>query len=153
MTRKVLLDANLLIAVFDRSGNTAPDMKQRAIQQLETLMQEPDIVLFITPLIRYEVLRGIAWQDARIWCEIADILDEFPELEITRDISDLSANLFRFDKHEAESKTEKRNLDKRKFDVFHFCCAHCNGLDIYSNDSDIGNVGQLHQRYMSALAI
>lgn len=153
MTRKVLLDANLLIAAFDRSGSTAPEMKQRAIQQLEALMQEPDIVLFITPLVRYEVLRGIAWQDARVWCEIAAILNEFPELEITRDISDLSANLFRFDKYQAEQKTEKRNLDKRKFDVFHFCCAHCNGLDIYSNDSDIAKVGQLHQHYTAALAM
>lgn len=34
MTRKVLLDTNLLIAAFDKSGRTSPEMKTSAIAML-----------------------------------------------------------------------------------------------------------------------
>ncbi|WP_318365699.1 PIN domain-containing protein [Enterobacter sp.] len=153
MTRKVLLDTNLLIAAFDTNGTTSPEMKTMAINQLSALISEADAQLFITPLVRYEVLRGIAWQSVDDFLEMKEVLNQFPELDVTRDVSELSANLFRFDGHQAlQQNALKRNLDKRKFDVFHYCSAHCNGLEFCSNDSDISKIRTLHTAYETALA-
>lgn len=154
MTRKVLLDANLLIAAFDVNGTTSPEMKQKAIGQLSTLLANEEVKLFITPLVRYEVLRGIAWQSRDDFLMMKSTLNDFPDLDITRDISELSANLFRFDKYKAEQVNDRnRNLDKRKFDVFHFCSAHCNGLGFCSNDTDIAKIERLHDEYAANLAV
>lgn len=151
MTRKVLLDANLLIAAFDGNGSTSPEIKQAAQEQLETLLTSGDVQLFITPLVRYEVLRGIAWKRQSDFSEMTRIINDFPELEVTRDISELSAHLFRYDKHQAAlDKDAVKNIDKRKFDVFHFCSAYCNGLEFCSCDSDIARIGNLYQAYITA---
>ncbi len=150
MTRKVLLDANLLIAAFDANGTTSAEMKEKAIGQLSELLADEEVKLFITPLVRYEVLRGIAWLSKEDFLIMKSTLNDFPDLDITRNISELSANLFRFDKHKAELANDKaRNLDKRKFDVFHFCSAHCNGLGFYSNDTDIAKIKKLHDEYVA----
>lgn len=61
MTRKILLDTNLLIAAFDKSGRTSAEMKASARAMLAELLADDDVALFITPLIRYEVLRGVSW--------------------------------------------------------------------------------------------
>ena len=61
--RKVLLDANLLIAALDESSTTSPVEREIAKTTLNDLLSQGDVALVITPLIRYEVLRGIAWQD------------------------------------------------------------------------------------------
>jgi len=148
MTRKILLDTNLLIAAFDKSGRTSAQMKASAIAMLAELLADDEVALFITPLIRYEVLRGVSWLDKAEFDELQANLNGFPELDITRDISELSANLFRFDSWQAaQPGAAARNLEKRKFDVFHFSSAHCNALELCSNDSDIGRIRQLHQSY------
>lgn len=70
-----------------------------------------------------------------------------------RQLSELSANLFRFDSWLAlQANDRNRNVDKRKFDVFHFCSAHCNSLEFCSNDTDIGRIRTLHNAYEEALA-
>lgn len=148
MTRRVLLDTNLLIAAFDKSGRTSAEMKASAIAMLAELLADDEVALFITPLIRYEVLRGVSWLNTADFDELQATLNGFPELDITRDISELSANLFRFDSWQAaQPGAAARNLEKRKFDVFHFSSAHCNTLELCSNDSDIGRIRQLHQSY------
>lgn len=148
MTRKILLDTNLLIAAFDKSGRTSAQMKASAIAMLAELLADDEVALFITPLIRYEVLRGVSWLNKAEFNELQANLNGFPELDITRDISELSANLFRFDSWQAaQPGAAPRNLEKRKFDVFHFSSAHCNTLELCSNDSDIGRIRQLHQSY------
>ncbi|MHA8111538.1 PIN domain-containing protein [Kosakonia cowanii] len=148
MTRKILLDTNLLIAAFDKSGRTSAQMKASAIAMLAELLADDEVALFITPLIRYEVLRGVSWLNKAEFNELQANLNGFPELDITRDISELSANLFRFDSWQAaQPGAAARNLEKRKFDVFHFSSAHCNTLELCSNDSDIGRIRQLHQSY------
>lgn len=152
MTRKVLLNANLLIAAFDTNGTTSEEMKVVASEKLSALLSDPDAVIFITPLVRYEVLRGINWQNQAAFQAMQATLNEFPELEITRDISELSANLFRLDKDIAIKLNEKRNVDKRRFDVFHFCSAHCNSLELCSNDTDIAKISGLHTAYQQAIA-
>lgn len=148
MSQKILLDANLLIAAFDKNGTTSAEKKAQAKNQLSEMLSAPDTVLFITPLIRYEVLRGIGWTETEDFALMQNILNQFPELDITRNVSELSANLFRFDRWESEQPpVQARNLEKRKFDIFHFSSASCNELKLSSNDNDIDKITTLHQRY------
>ncbi|OAT54254.1 PIN domain-containing protein [Providencia heimbachae] len=152
MTRNVLLDTNLLVAAFDRHGTASEDIKNAAMTKLTTLLSDPETKLFITPLIRYEVLRGIKWPDSDSYSSMCRVLNDFPELEITRNVAELSANLFRFDTHEmALQGTVTKNIEKRKFDVFHYCCASCNDLYLESNDTDIAKIEQLYQSYLGAI--
>lgn len=153
MTRKVLLDTNLLIAALDKSGTTSAEIKASATKRLAELASEPDVALFITPLIRYEVLRGINWLNEDDFHEMQEILNGFPELEITRNISELSANLYRYDSWQVcQPGAVARNLEKRKFDVFHFCSAHCNGLELCSLDTDIGRITLLHRDFEAQMS-
>jgi len=152
MTRKVLLDANLLIAAFDSNGTTSEEMKTQAREKLTALLSDPDALIFITPLVRYEVLRGIDWHDRDSFLTMQSTLNEFPDLDITRDISELSANLFRLDTNITQQNNDKRNVDKRRFDVFHFCSAWCNSLELCSNDTDIAKIASLHTTYQQLIA-
>lgn len=151
MTRKFLLDTNLLIAAFDANGTTSAEAKSAAIALLSELLSDQQVKLFITPLVRYEVLRGITWEKQDDFLTMQQTLNSFPELEITRDISELSANLFRFDKQKALDLGEKRNVDKRRFDVFHYCSATCNRLELCSADTDIGKINTLYSEYQKAV--
>ncbi|MES3610081.1 hypothetical protein [Enterobacter cloacae] len=87
MTRKFLLDTNLLIAAFDANGTTSAEAKSAAIALLSELLSDQQVKLFITPLVRYEVLRGITWEKQDDFLTMQQTLNSFPELEITRDIS------------------------------------------------------------------
>ncbi|MGG7448485.1 type II toxin-antitoxin system VapC family toxin [Kosakonia oryzendophytica] len=148
MTRNVLLDTNLLIAALDSSGRTSDEMKESATAILTGLLNDVEVKLFITPLIRYEVLRGVPWLNHENFNKLQNTLNQFPELDITRNISELSANLFRYDSWLMEQPgAAPRNLEKRKFDVFHFSSASCNRLELCSNDSDIGKIRSLHDEY------
>lgn len=150
MTRNVLLDTNLLICAFDNSGSASQEIKNQAITKLTALLSDPETKLFITPLIRYEVLRGIKWENIDVYDSMSRVLNGFPELDITRNVAELSANLFRFDSHQLATVGQgTRNIEKRKFDVFHYCCACCNNLDLESNDTDIAKIEQLHNHYLS----
>ncbi len=60
MTEKYLLDTNLLIAALDEAGTTEAEKSQQAKERLKALLADPASALAITPLIRYEVLRGVA---------------------------------------------------------------------------------------------
>lgn len=152
MTKKILLDTNLLIAAFDNNATTSEEIRNTAKNKLSELLSDPDVVFFITPLIRYEVLRGIAWERGEDFQALQDILNTFPELDVTRNISELAANLFRFEKwNMLKNKDSSRNLDKRKFDIFHFCSAECNSLALCSNDTDIGKINTLYHSYTEAV--
>ena len=56
MTRRVLLDANALIYLFDAGSAGAPSERSR--ERLEEVLSDPDTELFVTPLVRYEAHRG-----------------------------------------------------------------------------------------------
>ncbi|QRN39229.1 type II toxin-antitoxin system VapC family toxin [Pectobacterium carotovorum] len=151
MTRKILLDANLLIAAFDNNGNTSEEIKNAANDKLSELSSDPDVVFFITPLIRYEVLRGVSWQRSDDFQSLQQILDTIPDLDITRSVSELAANLFRFETWQIRQQNDtRRNIDKRKFDIFHFCSASCNNLELCSNDTDIGRIHTIYDSYSQA---
>lgn len=147
--RKVLLDANLLIAALDESSTTSPEEREKAKTTLNDLLSQGDVALVITPLIRYEVLRGIAWQDQTRFTQLKQSLDALTELDVNRRVSELSAHLFRFDR--AQASNGQRNIEKRKFDVFHLASAKCHDLDLASQDSDIAGLEDLYQRYTQAI--
>jgi len=149
MTRKVLLDANLFIGAFDREATTSPERKDEAKRVLGELLHDTTAVIFSTALIRYEVLRGVAWRSDENYQTLKGALCRFVELDISREVSDLAANLYRYDVHEAEGKKENRNFEKRKFDVFHFATARCHGLELKSIDGDIETIENLYRRYQS----
>jgi len=142
MSREILLDANLLIAAFDTKN-------EKAITQLEELLSNDNVVLAISPLIRYEVLRGVSYANNEQYNYLNSILNAFEEFDINRDIAALSSNLFRL----SQSKKEEGKgalVDKRSFDVFHLATAKCNNLELCSNDSDLGKLENLYQSWLDA---
>lgn len=57
--RRVLLDANLLISALDIEGSSNESAKKKAQAKLASLLADENVAVAITPLIRYEVLRGV----------------------------------------------------------------------------------------------
>lgn len=136
MTRKILLDANVLISALDTK---TPD----AVEYLKSLVRDENVGLVISPLIRYEVLRGVAYENDQKHEELKEILNGFEEIDITLDVTELSTELFRY------AKSEGRNIvNKRSFDVFHFSTAKCNNLEFGTNDSDIDKLEALYKDCM-----
>lgn len=146
--RKILLDANTII-LFMASQNkdsqhieSADDLEnnQQKIQSIRELLSNPDVALAITPLIRYEVLRGA--KNKFEYQTLESILEEFEEFDINKDIGELSACIFkdRFESLKAsqsEKQKEEINMLKRSFDICHFASAKCNKLEFLSNDVDM----------------
>ena len=146
--RKVLLDANLLIGALDESGRTSEEQRDEAKEILNALLSDVEVTLVITPLIRYEVLRGISWDNQDNFNQLKRALDGLTELDVNREISELAADLFRFDR--AENDAQQRNIEKRKFDVFHLASAKRHSLELASQDSDIASLDGLYGRYNQA---
>ena len=134
MTRWVLLDANILIGAFD--GDPASEAHARAGEHLQAMMNDPQIDLAITPLIRYEVLRGVRRQSP---ADVDEALNYFQSFEIRTEHGIRAAELFRL------AKDKNIMLDKRSFDLFHCVCAEINGLELASQDGDIPKIQQLIQ--------
>jgi predicted nucleic acid-binding protein len=137
MTRKILLDTNVLISAFDTKNADA-------IDYLKSLLVDEEVALSISPLIRYEVLRGIAYDNNKLHEELKSKLNSFEEFDITLEVAELSSKLFRY------AKSVDRNIvDKRSFDIFHLCTAKCNDLEFGSNDSDLEKLENLYQECLA----
>ena len=147
--RKVLLDTNMIVAAFDEAGSTSEEMKASAKAELAGLLNDDEVVLVITPLIRYEVLRGIAWAEPEKLKAMKQILNAFLELDIERKVSELASDLFRLDDSQVENPSD-RNINKRNFDIFHFAVSKHHGLDLVSNDRHMPQLETLYQQYQSA---
>ena len=143
----MLLDTNLLVAALDQDATTSEKQREQAITTLMPLLESDDVALAITPLIRYEVLRGVAWQSQERYDALREALADFEEFDISREIAELAADLFRVDKLQADESGEQRNLEKRKFDVFHLASAKCNDLELASQDTDLAKLDKLYQTY------
>lgn len=83
-----LLDTNYLIYLIDEKADA--DKKQEIRQDFEIKVQQEDTRFVITPLIRYETLRGIEWENEEKLVKISVALENFPSLEITQDAADLA---------------------------------------------------------------
>ncbi len=153
MTTNYLLDTNLIVAFFDEDATTSIEKREAAKQQLEALLSDPDAALAISPLIRYEVLRGIGWRDSARLSRLMDVLNRFEEFDIGKEVSMLAADLYRFDVFQNKQAGQQRNLEKRKIDVFHFATAQVNQLSLASEDSDVAKIQRLYEAYVEAQAV
>lgn len=134
MTRKVLLDTNMLIGALEpEPGN---DAHARAKAELARLVADTDVKLAITPLIRYEVLRGVRRVSSD---KMEEALNSFQEFEVRGAEARRAAELYRL------AKNKGMDLSKRSFDLFHCVCAEANGLEILAQDGDIPKIQQLIQ--------
>jgi predicted nucleic acid-binding protein len=142
MTRTVLLDNCMLIGALDGKADNAKHQQARA--QVDSLLADPDVRLALTPLVRYEFLRGAqSPEECKDW---ADKLDRYFETFDIRDRDALfAADIFRY------AKEQGKPLDKRAFDLFHCVSAELNHLELVSQDSDIPDIQQLIQAYKESL--
>jgi predicted nucleic acid-binding protein len=142
MTRTVLLDTNILIGALD--GEVDNDKHQQARAQLDALLDDPDVRLALTPLVRYEFLRGA--QSAEELAEWADKLDKFETFDIRDREALLAADVFR------HAREQSIKLDKRAFDLFHCISAELNHLELASQDPDIQQIQQLIEKYKESVS-
>ena len=137
--RKVLLDANLLIGAFDDEDSPNP-AHQKAKETVRAWMVDADVELVITPLVRYEVLRGVRTVSMS---DKEAVLNDFPELEVRAEQAREAAEIFRI--YQDQRGPNGIALDKRSFDFFHCACAKTYGLEIGSQDSHIAQIQKLIQ--------
>ncbi|WP_236757309.1 hypothetical protein [Actinobacillus seminis] len=84
-------------------------------------MEDENAVVFITPLISYEVLRGLSWEDKETYQKVKTIIASFSSLNIDHKITNLASELFRFEKYERNQHgQETKKIDKHNFDIIHF---------------------------------
>lgn len=136
MMRRVLLDANILIGAFDPEPGNANHAAAKA--KLEALLTDPQVKVALTPLIRYEVLRGARGVTI---AALDGVLNGFHEFEVRGSDARRAAEIFQ------SARANGVPLNKRQFDVFHYVCAESNFLEFLSDDGDIkhikGLVGQI----------
>ncbi len=138
-----LLDTNYLIYLVDPNANSSK--KAEVLQDLELKLEDPETLLFLTPLIRYEVLRGVEWDNIEKLNTLKNALKAFQVIDINDDISDLARNLFRLDKANQKIGSTKV-IEKYQFDMFHFAAAKENNLEILSKDRDMSAIENLFQK-------
>ena len=101
--RFVLLDTNMLIGAFDTDENNPDHLNSRKI--VTELIEDSNVQIAITPLIRYEVLRGVK----RISREkMQTVLNGFESFEINADIAYQSADIF----YELELLSNDKDIQK-----------------------------------------
>lgn len=145
--RRILLDTNILIACFDSESTISEAECLAAKSLLKNLLQDPEVIFVITPLIRYEVLRFAKWANLLHFERLKQVLDGLTELDITESVSTLATHLYRLDQHECEAANVIKHIDKRNFDIFHFASAKVNDLELLSrNERDFTQVNALYLR-------
>lgn len=138
-----LLDTNYLIYLADPNAN--PTKKAEVLQDLAVKLEDPETLLFLTPLIRYEVLRGVEWDNIEKLNTLKSALKAFQTIDINDDIADLARNLFRLDKANQKNGS-KKVIEKYQFDMFHFATAKENDLEILSKDRDMTVIENLFKK-------
>ena len=150
--RELLLDANYLIYLLE---GKVDKNDANLLQKLKTLRAEisaNNVEVVITPLIRYEFLRYFLWkkQDDEVKRYI-NVMNSFTTLDISQDVADLAADLYRLDKFTASENNTNKNIDKRQFDIFHFATAKVNNIELLSNDKHLPQFEKLHTLYEAEL--
>lgn len=137
--KSVLVDANILIAVID--GDDTNPNHVNAKQKFNELIGQ-NIAIAITPLIRYEVLRGIKSISID---EAQEILDDFVEFNITDKEANPSARIFHFSRsNDFLLANTGIKLDKQNFDVFHYVVAKIRNLELVNvNQKDFSKIEKI----------
>lgn len=144
-SHKILLDANFLIRALE-------DHSSKEYKQLEDYLEKKDdFVIYITPLIYYEVLRGVDWDNINNHTKFKSTLTLISNLNIDKSIADKATELVRFEKKYRASRGEQsKKIDKHNFDIMHFSTAKVHGLKIASNDADIQAWEKLHAELIAS---
>ncbi|MCG3882052.1 PIN domain-containing protein [Psychrobacter submarinus] len=132
MSKYVLLDANLLIGAFDHDATNSKHIESKQI--VEDLLLDDKVKIAITPLIRYEVLRGVRRVPTE---QMVEILNDFEEFEITDVEGNRASDIYRL------ALVKQQKLDKRSFDVFHYVVAEIRDLEWMSQDNDLSKIAIL----------
>ena len=134
--KSVLVDANILIAVIDGKDDNPNHIEAK--QKFNDLIAQ-NATIAITPLIRYEVLRGVKSISID---EAQEILDDFVEFNITDKEANPSARIFHFSRSQYfSSKDTGIRLDKQNFDVFHYVVAKIRNLELVNvNQKDFNKI-------------
>lgn len=138
-----LLDTNYLIYLADPDADKIK--KKEVLQDLSQKLQDDNVTLFLTPLIRYEVLRGVKWNDFAKLEQLKKALMPFQSIDINDDIADLARNLYRLDKAN-QQKGSNKIIEKYQLDMFHFATAKENNLQILSKDRDMLAIQNLFEQ-------
>lgn len=101
-----LLDTNYLIYLNEENADA--EKRKEILQEFAEKLGQENSRFFLTPLIRYEILRGVTWQDSEKLQKLSAALMAFESLEITKTVADLADDLYRFDRFDAEQKNQKR---------------------------------------------
>lgn len=146
--RELLLDANYLIYLLE---GKVDENDVNLLQKLKTLRAEiasNNVEVVITPLIRYEFLRYFLWKekDSEVKRYI-NVMNMLTTLDISQDVADLAADLYRLDKFIAKGNNVNKNIDKRQFDIFHFATAKVNNIELLSNDKHLPQLEKLYTVY------
>ncbi|MGP4953051.1 type II toxin-antitoxin system VapC family toxin [Psychrobacter sp. T6-1] len=146
--KELLLDANYLIYLLE---GKVDKNDANLLQKLKTLRAEiasNNVEVVITPLIRYEFLRYFLWKkqenDVK---KYVHLMNQFTTLDISQDVADLAADLYRLDKFESDNNNINKNIDKRQFDIFHFATAKVNNIELLSNDKHLPQLEKLYNLY------
>lgn len=148
--KEKLLDTNYLIGLLEGKSDGNDTELLQNLKNLRSEIALNNVEVVITPLIRYEFLRYFLWktQESEIKKYI-NVMNGLTTLDISQDVADLAADLYRLDKFEADNANINKNIDKRKFDVFHFATAKINGIELLSNDKHIDQMEGLYERYQA----
>lgn len=112
--RYILLDTNVVVGAFDTDFNNEKHLQARKL--VSELLQDETVKFAITPLIRYEVLRGVK---SISFDEMKDILDDFMEFAITDKIGNGASQLY---------KISPKQSNKHNFDIFHYTVSKVHNL-------------------------
>jgi hypothetical protein len=135
----MLLDANMLIGAFDLEPGNPEHAQSR--EKLRALLSDPEVILAITPLISFEVLR----KPTHILSDVLEAaLKKFRSFPISAAEARRAAEVFRLFSKE-EGKPERRNLEKLSMDILYCACLEFNNLEPSSRDGDIPKIQQLMQ--------
>lgn len=125
----VLLDTNILVGAFDTDFNNEKHLQAR--QLVSELLQDESVKIAITPLIRYEVLRGVK---NIAFDEMKNILDDFVEFAITDKIGNSASELY---------KISPKQSNKHNFDIFHYTVSRVHNLELKTLDKDFSSYNEL----------
>lgn len=122
----------MLIGAFDHDEDNAKHLEAR--KTVRSLMQDSEITIAITPLIRYEVLRKVTRVSPQ---QMQEILDGFESFDIDKTISDRASEIWR------KGQQSWENKEKRNFDIFHYSVSDVLNLEWVSNDRDLKNIEKI----------
>lgn len=146
--KEKLLDTNYLIGLLEGKSDGNDTELLQNLKNLRSEIALNNVEIVITPLIRYEFLRYFLWKTQE--SEIEDyinVMNGLTTLDISQDVADLAADLYRLDKFESDKNNVNKNIDKRQFDIFHFATAKINGIELLSNDKHLPQLEDLYTLY------